>query len=204
MPGPRRLKHGLAACAQAGTPKAVLLFAAAGIRSATSEPDEEGSVGEDIARDERLREETPRPETTKPEAREAGMTTAVEDGFVSVPEVTDSGEGTPDGGEPMTSGPREAVAPNADEDVSLMDRDQADSFRKQWDGVQAGFVDDPRGSVEQADRLVDDVVQQLQASFTTARERLEAQWSQGADASTEDLRVSLRRYRSFFDRLLGT
>jgi hypothetical protein len=74
----------------------------------------------------------------------------------------------------------------------------------EWEDIQTGFVDRPRESVEQADRLVLEVIQQLQASFTLARERLESRWSEGAEASTEDLRQALRHYRSFFDRLLAT
>ena len=66
-----------------------------------------------------------------------------------------------------------------------------------------GFVDEPRDSVAQADALVADLMQQLAASFSEERERLEKQWDSGDDVSTEDLRVALTRYRSFFDRLLS-
>ncbi|HEU4354117.1 MAG TPA: hypothetical protein VFT27_00870 [Actinomycetota bacterium] len=65
------------------------------------------------------------------------------------------------------------------------------------------FVDEPRSAVEDADQLVTEVIEQLQASFTTERGRLEGQWQQGDEVSTEDLRLALRRYRSFFDRLLA-
>jgi hypothetical protein len=115
--------------------------------------------------------------------------TGVDDAFVKVPEsATANGAAASDGGDPSEE---------------LLDRDRAATFRRRWDDIQTGFVDRPRDSVEQADRLVLEVVQQLQASFTLARERLESQWSEGRDASTEDLRQSLRRYRSFFDRLLS-
>jgi hypothetical protein len=63
-------------------------------------------------------------------------------------------------------------------------------------------VDDPRAAVERADALVVEVVQILTTSFTDERSRLEQQWSQGEDVSTEDLRQALHRYRSFFERLL--
>jgi hypothetical protein len=46
-------------------------------------------------------------------------------------------------------------------------------------------------------------MQRLAAGFSDERERLEGQWDQGDDVSTEDLRVALTRYRSFFDRLLA-
>jgi hypothetical protein len=75
-------------------------------------------------------------------------------------------------------------------------------YRKRWETVQTGFVDEPRRAVEQADALVAEVIKELVGSFAEERGRLEAQWGQGNEASTEDLRVALQRYRSFFDRLL--
>ena len=63
-------------------------------------------------------------------------------------------------------------------------------------------MDDPRAAVERADALVAEVVQSLTTSFTNERSRLEQQWSQGEDVSTEELRQALHRYRSFFERLL--
>lgn len=75
-------------------------------------------------------------------------------------------------------------------------------LRSRWDDVQAAFVDDPRECVQKADRLVSDVVEQLTTGFAEARSRLEEQWSRGQEASTEDLRQALKRYREFFQRLL--
>ncbi len=69
--------------------------------------------------------------------------------------------------------------------------------------MQAGFVDDPRECVQRADGLVSSAVDQLTASFAQTRSRLEEQWSRGEEASTEDLRLALKRYRDFFDRLLA-
>jgi hypothetical protein len=82
------------------------------------------------------------------------------------------------------------------------DSDVAD-LRSRWAGVQAAFVDDPKDCVQQADHLVSDLVEQLTTGFAQARSRLEEEWSQGRDASTEDLRMALMHYREFFDRLLG-
>ena len=62
---------------------------------------------------------------------------------------------------------------------------------------------EPRRAVEQADALVAEVIKRLADSFAEERSKLEGQWGRGDDVSTEDLRVSLRRYRSFFDRLLN-
>jgi len=85
---------------------------------------------------------------------------------------------------------------------TLLPADAAERYRSSWEEIQRGFVDEPRSSVEQADRLVDDVMQRLSATFTNERTRLESQWDSGDEVSTEDLRVALTRYRSFFDRLL--
>jgi hypothetical protein len=88
-------------------------------------------------------------------------------------------------------------------DSALIAEDQLTGLRARWDHVQASFVDDPRECVQKADGLVTDVVEQLTSSFTSARSRLEEQWARGDDASTEDLRVALTRYRDFFERLLA-
>ena len=88
-------------------------------------------------------------------------------------------------------------------ETALFDGAGLEEFRQRWDSVQAGFVDDPKRCVEQADGLVSAVVEQLSRGFAEARSRLEQQWSPGEDASTEDLRVALKQYREFFDRLLA-
>jgi len=79
-----------------------------------------------------------------------------------------------------------------------------EGFQSRWEEIQVRFVDEPRGAVEDADALVATVMQRLAESFASERERLEAQWGRGEDISTEDLRISLQRYRSFFQRLLST
>ena len=65
------------------------------------------------------------------------------------------------------------------------------------------FVDEPQITVQQADELVAEVMQTLATQFAETRRRLEGQWSSNADVSTEDLRLALMRYRSFFNRLLS-
>jgi hypothetical protein len=80
----------------------------------------------------------------------------------------------------------------------------ADSYMVRWQAVQAAFVDEPKGAVQDADALVAEVIQRLAESFATERDRLEQQWSGGQTADTEELRVALQRYRSFFNRLLTT
>ena len=86
----------------------------------------------------------------------------------------------------------------------LLPSDQTDRFTSRWQEIQTSFVDEPRDAVAEADALVADLMQRLAASFSQERERLEGQWDRGDDVSTEDLRVALTRYRSFFDRLLST
>jgi len=76
-------------------------------------------------------------------------------------------------------------------------------LRGRWSNVQASFVDEPRRAVEEADKLVATVMQRLAEGFAGERSKLEKQWDGGENVSTEDLRVALQRYRSFFDRLLN-
>jgi hypothetical protein len=85
----------------------------------------------------------------------------------------------------------------------LFDSGEAEEFRSRWYATQAGFVDEPRKAVQEADELVATVMKRLAEVFAGERERLERDWDRGDDISTEDLRVALRRYRSFFDRLLA-
>ena len=85
----------------------------------------------------------------------------------------------------------------------LLSESSASGYRERWAQIQARFVDDPRSSVEQADALVNDVIHDLETSFGSERDTLEGQWQRGEDVQTEDLRVVLRRYRSFFGRLLA-
>lgn len=85
----------------------------------------------------------------------------------------------------------------------LFPSDDADELRSRWDTIQASFVDEPRKAVEQADSLVALAMKRLAETFANERSQLEGQWDRGDDVSTEDLRVALRRYRSFFGRLLS-
>lgn len=85
----------------------------------------------------------------------------------------------------------------------LFPSDDANELRSRWDKIQAGFVDEPRKAVEEADSLVALAMKRLAETFANERSQLEGQWDRGDDVSTEDLRVALRRYRSFFGRLLS-
>jgi hypothetical protein len=89
------------------------------------------------------------------------------------------------------------------ENGSLFSDERRSSYRARWDEVQSRFVDDPRSAVKEADELVATVVGDLEDSFREHRETLEAGWQRGEETSTEDLRMTLQGYRSFFGRLLG-
>jgi hypothetical protein len=97
---------------------------------------------------------------------------------------------------------RNEEAAGTSDDQDLFRDDELQGFRSRWDQVQGTFVDEPRESVQKADELVSDLVDRLTSGFAETRSGLEEQWNKGEDASTEDLRVELTRYRTFFNRLL--
>jgi len=102
-----------------------------------------------------------------------------------------------------TAAQRDATAERDEGDTPLLPDDQGSEFHGRWESIQTTFVDDPRDAVENADALLAELMQRLADGFARERERLEGQWSRGEDVSTEDLRVVLQRYRSFFRRLLS-
>jgi len=115
------------------------------------------------------------------------------------------------GGKPFLSEPLQADrtkepspdvrdAPDA---TPLFPNNELEDLRKRWIGIQAAFVDAPRSAVEQADGLVASAMKRLAEVFADERSKLEKQWDRGDNVSTEDLRVALQRYRSFFHRLLS-
>ncbi len=93
--------------------------------------------------------------------------------------------------------------PESERLEALFPPDMADRYRTRWGEVQSGFVDDPRRAVAQGDELVAEVMKSLAESFAHERKRLEDELAHTGEASTETLRVGLRRYRSFFERLLS-
>jgi hypothetical protein len=92
---------------------------------------------------------------------------------------------------------------NGAEQTPLFSSDETARLRSQWDGIQVGFVDEPRHAVEQADQLVAETMRRLAEIFADQRKSMEQQWESGDRVSTEDLRIALRSYRSFFGRLLA-
>ena len=100
-----------------------------------------------------------------------------------------------------TAAPEGAPAPDAA--IPVFPGEEAGGFRTRWDAVQTGFVDEPRKAVEEADALVAQVIKRLSEVFADERAALERQWDRGEQISTEDVRLALRKYRSFFQRLLA-
>ena len=127
------------------------------------------------------------------------------------PDVSSTGRRTINTEMIATAGRAEPELPETVEDRDISESELSPLFsdeterelRTQWHEIQTGFVDEPRRAVEQADELVARLMQQLAQSFSDQRTSLERQWDQAEKISTEDLRLALRRYRSFFERLLS-
>ncbi|MFI9724269.1 hypothetical protein ACIHFE_32275 [Streptomyces sp. NPDC052396] len=116
-------------------------------------------------------------------------------------EATEGFEGFEERGETRE---RETGTTEEEEMPSLLSPEDEEGFHKRWQEIQSTFVDDPRNAVHAADSLVADVIQTLASTFAQHKHDLEGQWSQGEQVDTEELRKALRRYRSFFNRLLST
>jgi hypothetical protein len=114
--------------------------------------------------------------------------------------TTDSDTRTDSDSDSVTDSARPS-ADTGDDAPPLIDEEKVTGFRDRWQGVQTGFVDDPQKAVREADELVAGVISALATTFAEHKSELEGQWQHGEPA-TEDLRLALRRYRSFFDQLL--
>jgi hypothetical protein len=114
-------------------------------------------------------------------------------------------QGSVDGSATATAGRNGSASAQqngAGRSTPLLPPEQAESYRSRWEDIQTGFVDEPRQAVEQADHLVAEVIKRVAEVFADERGKLEGQWSRGDQVDTEQLRVGLTRYRSFFERLL--
>jgi hypothetical protein len=115
----------------------------------------------------------------------------------------------PTGPAPTTQGANSnsrAGADSADQGEALeplFTPDRAETYRTRWLSIQSSFVDDPRQAVRSGDELVAQVMTNLASTFAEERHRMEAQLDETGEGTTENLRVALRRYRSFFERLLS-
>ena len=90
----------------------------------------------------------------------------------------------------------------AHEPAGLASAGDQERFVARWQEIQAGFVDEPRRAVQDADALVVDMMDRLARMLASEREQLESLGEAGK-VSTEDLRQGLRRYRLLFERLLA-
>ncbi|KWX01982.1 hypothetical protein LI90_3017 [Carbonactinospora thermoautotrophica] len=139
--------------------------------------------------------EQPPPEPTEP--------------YAEAPAVTSEKTAAAPAAQPAEPGPDAAEAPAAaqapppEAEQPLLPADDAEPFRTRWHDIQAGFIDDPRSAVQSADQLVAELMQTLAQTFDAHKQGLEGQWQRGEQVATEDLRNALRRYRSFFNRLLS-
>jgi hypothetical protein len=178
-------------------------------------------TGDDVARDDLAPEDRAPEDLARDDlpgepiltgGRSPDLATDVEPGEEPQPLRQDYGrhEVTATGTDPdlaSTAAPAAADAGTADTATKaghLLAADDAEAFRARWTDVQHGFVDAPRQAVEQADGLVAELMQHLAKTFADERGKLEGQWDQGDDPSTEDLRTAFQRYRLFFERLLTT
>jgi hypothetical protein len=107
-------------------------------------------------------------------------------------------------GEPARDDGDDARSRPDDRHTPLFEQADADGYRTRWRAIQTGFVDEPKRAVAEADGLVTEVIDRLSSAFAGERRGLEAQWSRNERVSTEELRVAMQRYRSFFERLLST
>jgi hypothetical protein len=99
---------------------------------------------------------------------------------------------------------RQAAVTGEDATLAALFTDEAAAdFRSRWDRLQRSFVDDPRAAVRAGDELVAQVIGSLAETFADQRSQLDIAPSQSDQSSTETLRLALRRYRSFFERLLS-
>jgi len=106
------------------------------------------------------------------------------------------------GGAP-DAGDRGSVPAGRGSRASLLEDGELRGITMRWKDIQAEFVDEPQKAVQEADALVAELMQRLAVMFAAERAELENRWAGGDQVSTEDLRQGLRRYRSFFERLLA-
>ena len=154
-------------------------------RGSIDDRERKGMIGE---------EERGDPLTTKDMAAGIAAKRAREEPHVTADSQNVEARGRQDSGHPGVKAPPSSP---------LFETSETETFRARWNAVQTQFVDEPRRSVEQADELVAATMKRLAEIFAGEREKLEREWDRGEDISTEDLRIALQRYRSFFDRLLS-
>jgi hypothetical protein len=77
------------------------------------------------------------------------------------------------------------------------------SYQDRWGAIQAGFIDDPRRTVESASALVAEIWDETVRAITDEREGVDGRW-QSTESSTDDLRVAMQDYRALYARLCAS
>ncbi|MEU9303190.1 hypothetical protein [Streptomyces sp. NPDC048269] len=129
---------------------------------------------------------------------------ATAEGRAAAGGTTGAGTAEADTAEPGTVEGRTAEGDAEGGAEPLLGSGEAEEYRTKWSEIQGRFVDDPQDAVRSADSLVAEVMQNLAGTFATHKQGLEGQWDRGEQVATEDLRLALQHYRSFFNRLLKT
>ncbi|GAA1558600.1 hypothetical protein [Kribbella lupini] len=172
-----------------------------------TDQDGDGSLRDTDAHDNDVRDTDVRDNDVRDTAvRDTGDNTMSDDRLARAAEddslVGDRTDSTDDQVTPANEPAAAAATTQTSTDGPLVAEDAAVDFRSRWEVIQQGFVDDPRQAVSEADKLVDDLLKRLSATFDQQHQDLERQWSDG-EPSTEDLRGALQKYRAFFQRLLA-
>ncbi|HEV7906773.1 MAG TPA: hypothetical protein VGP03_01405 [Pseudonocardiaceae bacterium] len=163
-------------------------------------PDDRATGGEHVADDRRDVEQPPAVTTERGEPTDDGRPT---DTPGEAEPATHRATGAPADEVPAPPASDEHRPAGDDASAPLFTEDEVTRFRAEWRDLQADFVDSPQQAVQQADALVAQVMQTLAATFAEHKSTLEGQWSRGEEVQTEDLRLALRQYRSFFHQLLA-
>ena len=159
----------------------------------------DGTSHDELSGDELSRDDLSRDDASDREHAEFREPGTGQDHSLSTADLASASAGSDTAG--PASDPKPAESGGDVETPPLIDEEKVTGFRDRWQNVQTGFVDDPKQAVRQADELVAAVISALATTFAEHKSELEAQWQQGEPA-TEELRIALRRYRSFFDQLL--
>jgi hypothetical protein len=171
----------------------------------------DGLAREDLARDDLARDDVSRDDASRDDVSRGGaahddLTGDATRDDVNQPRAADTattattaGTGAATG---TAGGTGSTEADATEQRAPLVPSDRADQFASRWNEVKGMFVDEPRKAVQQADALVGELLDDLERSFREQRKDIE-RGLENDDTSTEDLRMALRRYRSFFDRLLS-
>ncbi len=113
--------------------------------------------------------------------------------------------GPPDSERAEGSGESAGLSPGdtrEDPVAALWGATSVNDLRAQWRELQLRFVDDPGEATAAAQSLVDSAVRSLTTTLLRQQQELDS-WKSADGQDTEVLRVALRRYREFLDRLLG-